>query len=59
MKRALRRWWLKRRLARTAEALDSIASEREMLVHTERYFIRQSNDLRLQLLNLDIRSRHA
>lgn len=61
MKLFFRRLLLKSRLARNAAHLDALQVEREMLDRTERFCIRQSNDLRLQLqlLNLDIRNRHA
>ena len=60
MKRIIRRWLLRRRLAAMAAHLEEIQFERDQLEKTERHCLRQSNDLRLQLLNLDIRSRrHA
>lgn len=60
MKTIMRRLILKSRLARAAAHLDAIQREREMLERTERFCVRQSNELRLQLLNLDIAARrHA
>lgn len=60
MKRFLRRWLIKRNLARHAAHLNVIQRERLMLEHTEKYCVRQINDLHVQLLNLDIRARrHA
>lgn len=60
MKTLFRRWILKGRLARNAVHLEAIQRERAMLDRTEKFCVRQSNRLRLELLNLDIASRrHA
>lgn len=60
MKTFFRRLILKGRLARTAAHLEAIQRERALLNRTEMFCMRQSNTLRLELLNLDIAARrHA
>jgi hypothetical protein len=59
MKNLIRYLFLRRRLASVAAHLESIPKERAMLEHSERFYLRQAAELRLQLLNLQIRARRA
>lgn len=57
MKTFFRRLIIKGQIARTAAHLEAIQRERALLDRTETFCVRQSNNLRLELLKLDIRPR--
>ncbi|AOI70866.1 hypothetical protein [Burkholderia ubonensis] len=59
MKNLIRYLLLRHQLASVASHLEAVQKERSMLEHSERFYLRQAADLRLKLLNLDIRARRA
>ncbi|KVK98628.1 hypothetical protein [Burkholderia ubonensis] len=59
MKNLIRYLFLRHQLANVASHLEAVQKERSMLEHSERFYLRQAADLRLQLLNLEIRARRA
>lgn len=59
MIRFFRKLLLRHRLASIAMHLDTIARHRTELDRTERYYIARATDIRLELLNADIRNRRA
>lgn len=59
MIRFLRRLFLRHKLASTAANLELIERERANLELSQKHYLAESQRLRLELLNFDIRARHA